>query len=263
MRQITFVALIAVLAAVRASSDEGVRIRYSDPTSRVELKVEQDISVEGHRSIAARTLFFDLDLIQAESSGIAVTIERAGGTYSAHGMDSRLSGRHLAGKSFTLPLGADGDRVLSADSPVLFVGPPVARGVSIAETFAETLPVLPREPVTEGSTWTTRQLVHSLEGWSWGTGVLSGRHRVTSVRHRGGRRLVTVESTAEAELQPIEEPGFTGTIERTVNWTFDATSGRLVSLSMTQESSGISPIQQGDVRVSQVTTVKLGPVARG
>ena len=263
MRQITFLALIAVFAAAPAPSDEGVRIRYADPTSRLELRVEQDISVEGHRSIAGRSLFFDLDLIQAEASGIGVTIERAGGTYSAHGMDSRLSGRHLAGKSFTLPLGADGDRVLAGDSPVLFVGPPVARGVSIAETFAETLPVLPAKPITEGSTWTTQQPVHSLEGWSWGTGVLSGSHRVTSVRHRGGRRLVTVESTAEAELQPIEEPGFTGTIERTFNWTFDATSGRILSLSMTQESTGISPIQQGDVEVNQVTTVELGPAARG
>ena len=263
MRQITFLTLIAVFAAAPAPSDEGVRIRYADSTSRLEITVEQDISVEGHRSIAGRSLFFDLDLIQAEASGIGVTIERAGGTYSAHGMDSRLSGRHLAGESFTLPLGADGDRVLAGDSPVLFVGPPVARGVSIAETLAETLPVLPTKPVTEGSTWTTQQPVHSLEGWSWGTGVLSGSHRVTSVQHRGGRRLVTVESTAEAELQPIEEPGFTGTLERTFNWTFDATSGRLVSLSMTQESSGVSPIQQGDVRMNQVTTVKLGPAARG
>ena len=263
MKQITFVVLIAVLAAVPAPSDEGVRIRYADSTSRLEITVEQDISVEGHPSIAGRSLFFDLDLIQAEPSAIGVTIERAGGTYTAHGMDSRLSGRHLAGGSFTLPLGADGDRVLPGDSPVLFVGPPVARGVSIAETLAETLPVLPRKPVTEGSTWTTQQPVHSLEGWSWGTGVLSGSHRVTSVRHRGGRRLVTVESTAQAELQPIEETGFTGTLERTFNWTFDATSGRLVSLSMTQESSGVSPIQQGDVRVNQVTTVQLGPVARG
>ena len=124
-------------------------------------------------------------------------------------------------------------RLLPGDSPVLFVGPPVARGLSIAETLAETLPVLPTKPVAEGTTWTTQQPVHSLEGWSWGTGVLSGSHRVTSVRHRGGRRLVTVESTAGAELQPIEETGFTGTLERTFNWTFDATSGRLVSLSMT------------------------------
>jgi hypothetical protein len=263
MRQITFVALFTVLAAVPAASDEGVRIRYTDPTSRLELRVEQDISVEGHPSIASRSLFFDLDLIQAEPSGIGVTIERAGGTYTAHGMDSRLSGRHLAGKTFTLSLGAEGEQVLSGGSPVLFVGPPVARGVPVAETFAETLPVLPRKPVIEGSTWTTQQPVHSLEGWSWGTGVLSGRHRVTSIRHRGGRRLVTVESTAEAELQPIEGSGFTGTIERSFNWTFDATSGRLVSLSMTQESTGISPVQQGDVRVNQVTTVKLGPVASG
>jgi hypothetical protein len=32
---------------------------------------------------------------------------------------------------------------------------------------------------------------------------------------------------------------------------------------MTQESNGTSPIQQGDVRVHQVTAVELGPLARG
>jgi hypothetical protein len=67
MKQITFVALIAVLAAEPAPSDEGVRIRYTDSTSRLEITVEQDISVEGHPSIAGRSLFFDLDLIQAGS----------------------------------------------------------------------------------------------------------------------------------------------------------------------------------------------------
>lgn len=263
MRQITFAVLIAVLAAVPAPSEEGVRIRYADPTSQLALKVEQDISVEEHPSIAGRTLFFDLDLSQARSSDIGVTITRAGGTYTAHGMESRLSGRHLAGKTFTLSLGADADRVLAGESPVLFVGPPVTRGVSIAEALVETLPVLPAEPVIEGSTWTTQQPVHSLEGWSWGIGVLNGTHRVTSVDRRGGRRLVTVESTAEAELEPIEKPGFTGTIERAFTWTFDVTSGRLVSLSMTQESNGISPIQQGDIQVNQITTVELGPLAHG
>jgi hypothetical protein len=178
-------------------------------------------------------------------------------------MENRLSGRHLTGKTFTLSLGADADRVLAGESPALFVGPPVTRGVSIAEALAETLPVLPAEPVNEGSTWTTQQPVHSLEGWSWGSGMLSGTHRVTAIARRGGQRLVTVESTAEAELEPVEEPGFTGTIERAFIWTFDATSGRLVSLSMTQESNGISPIQQRDVRVKQITTVELGPLAQG
>ena len=68
---------------------------------------------------------------------------------------------------------------------------------------------------------------------------------------------------AEAALEPIEKPGFTGTIERAFTWTFDVTSGRLVSLSMTQESNGISPIQQRDIQVNQITTIELGPVAQG
>ena len=73
----------------------------------------------------------------------------------------------------------------------------------------------------------------------------------------------SIDLELEAELEPIEKPGFTGTIERTFTWTFDVTSGRLVSLTMTQESNGISPIQQGDVQVNQITTVELGPLAQG
>jgi hypothetical protein len=190
-----------------------------------------------------------------------VTIESAEGTYTAHGMEQRLSGRHLAGREFRLAVDKAESRFIAGESPVIFVGQPVARGVSVAEALVDTLPVLPTDPVSEGSTWRTERSIHSLEGWSWGTGILSGTHRVTSVERRGGRRVVSVESRAEASLAPIEERGFTGTIERAYKWTFDATSGRILSLSMTQESNGISPVPQGDVEVHQITTVELGPLA--
>ena len=166
MRHLLLVVTLAGFAAASAPSDEGVRIRYTDPTSRIWLEVDHDISVREHKSIATRTLFFDLTVsTQGATPEVGVTVQEAGGTYTAHGMEQRLRARHLTGRQFAMSIGDQGSTMTAdepSDSPVIHPGPPVSRGIPIAETLAEILPILPPDPVLEGTTWTTERTIHAL-----------------------------------------------------------------------------------------------------
>ena len=63
---------------------------------------------------------------------------------------------------------------------------------------------------------------------------------------------------AEASLSPMDgEPGYSGDLKRTLSWTFDATDGRLLSMSMEQELEGVCPLPQGETRIHQVTRMEV------
>ena len=46
-----------------------------------------------------------------------------------------------------------------------------------------------------------------------------------------------------------------------LQWTFDATDGRLLSLSMEQETEGRSIVPQGEIHIRQLTRVELTPLS--
>jgi len=48
-----------------------------------------------------------------------------------------------------------------------------------------------------------------------------------------------------------------GTLNRTSNWRFDASDGRLLSVEMEQETSGINTLPQGKMGVQQLTKVEF------
>ena len=92
------------------------------------------------------------------------------------------------------------------------------------------------------------------------TGRMTSRHRVTAVDRRDGHTVVTVATEAEATLGAVKaEPAFSGDLKRTLSWTFDADDGRLLSLSMEQETSGSCPLPQGETDIRQQTRVELVP----
>ena len=121
------------------------------------------------------------------------------------------------------------------------------------------LPVLPEQPVDIGSSWATSQDTRSLEGWAWAHGVLSAQHSVTAIEQLDDHTIVSVSSTAKAQLEKIEkglEYSGEGTLERTSDWRFDVTDGRLLSVSMEQNTSGVNTLPQGEVNVRQTTKVE-------
>jgi len=69
------------------------------------------------------------------------------------------------------------------------------------------------------------------------------------VQSQGNATLVAAEGTT----------GFVGegTLERRFDWTFEADSGRLLSLTLEQEGTGASQLPQGQVQVRQQTRIEL------
>jgi len=192
-------------------------------------------------------------------------IESAKASYTAHGMEQRLSTRHLTGSKVLLALPADG-RELSEiepdDAPVIDVGPPVAGGFSVAGMLMGVLPELPAQPVSMGTSWSTERDVRLLEGWAWVAGRLTSHHRVSAIENRHGRTIVTVDTESEAMIRSSEGTvAYSGSLKRTLHWTFDATGGRVLSIFMEQDTDGTTTLPQGEMVLRQRTELTLVPAA--
>jgi len=264
MKKLSLV-LIPMLLAAGTSANQETPFRYRDLSGRMSVTVNHDISVQEHKSIATRDFSFDLSLTTDPGGAtVMVTIDQAKGSYTAHAQKQRLGTRHLTGKSFPLSIGDQGRRLAASDAPVIDLGPIITEGFSIAGLLDDALPTLPEADVAVGTLWTTRTPVRSLEGWAWGVGQLNSSHRVTGIDRREGHTVVTVTTEAEAHLAPIEGArAYTGNLQRTLRWTFDATDGQLLSLSMEQETKGTCELPQGAVPVEQVTRIELAPPSTG
>jgi len=263
-----FVLTMTLMAASSSHGEQELKVRYRPFSGLMSLTVSQDIEVPKakEKPIATRNFSFDLTMApDPAATAVAVTIEKAKASYTAHGMKERLGTRHLTGKNISLTIGDDGRKVVgaeSSDEPVIDLGMMVDGGFSIGDLFANILPVFPEEAVAVGATWTTERQVRSLEGWAWGIGSLASRHRVTALDRRDGHTVVSGQTDAEAHLNPIEgQRSYKGVVKRTLRWTFDATDGRLLSVSMEQNSEGTSDLPQGEVHFRQQTRVELAPVS--
>jgi len=250
------------MAGLSPASDEP-RLRYRDVSSPMSVTGHQDVDVGEMKSLASRDFSFDLDLVAEPGAGtVTVTITRARASYAAHGQKQRLGTRHLKNTSFPLRVGDEGRRLEAddaSDAPVVDLGPFPAVGLSVAAALADSLPVLPGEAVSVGSTWETERPLQTLEGWGWSAGQMTSRHRVTAVEEEGGHTLIRVSTQADARLRLVENPEHLGSLERSVLWTFDATDGRLRSASIDQQTEGASILPQGVVRHRQRTRIELGP----
>ncbi len=263
MKKLILVLAATSLVASPTQADEGLRIRYRDVSGRMSVTVHQDIDVGEMKSLASRDFSFDLALAADPAAQVVtVTIDRARASFVAHGQKQRLGTRHLTGKSFPLSIGDEGrqlEETGASDAPVIGLGPYPPVGFSVASMLADSLPVLSEEAVAVGATWATERPLQTLEGWGWSTGQLASRHRVTAVERHGDRTVVSVSTEAEASLRLVEDPDKSGTLKRSVHWTFDATAGRLLSASIEQETEGVSLLPQGEVRHRQRTRIELGP----
>jgi len=265
MKKLTLVLTTVLLAATTLQADE--ELRYDDPSGKMSMTVSHDIEVRRSEPVeVSRDFSFDLALATDPSAAaVTVTVDRATGTNEAHGSKQRLGTRHLTGKSALLSIADDG-RQLEADQQSeameVNLGTIVSPGFSISGVLGDILPVLPEEGVVVGTTWTTERPVRSLEGWAWATGVLNSQHRVTAVDERDAHTVLTVVTDATASLGPVEGGrAYSGDLKRTMRWTFDATDGRLLALSMEQETEGDSEVPQGKIPLYQLTRVELAPAS--
>jgi len=89
---------------------------------------------------------------------------------------------------------------------------------------------------------------------------LTSEHTVTAIDQHNGHTIISVTSTSKAQVGKVGsglEYSGDGDLSRTSNWQFDASDGRLLSVSMQQETSGINTLPQGAVGVRQLTKVEF------
>ena len=177
-------------------------------------------------------------------------------------MTQRLPTTTVVGQSFTLTTDNDGRTVKQPDQAQdleIGVGQIIGGDYPVGLAMADILPALPEEPVSIGSAWSTTKSTRSLEGWAWASGELNTQHSVTAIDEVNGHSIVSITSTAQTRLSQSGDGlaySGDGELKRTSNWRFDATDGRLLSLSMEQNTSGINTLPQGEVGVRQSTKVE-------
>jgi hypothetical protein len=244
------------------SVSEELNLRYGNPGGKATLSVSHDISAGGTDSTAGRSFLMDLELSETQDI-VSVKVNKAKGSYTAHGMTQRLPASKLAGQSITFSK-LDNDHELQRADPdndlEIPVGQIIGADYPIGLALVDILPVLPQEPVSVGTTWTSTRNTRSLEGWAWAAGSLSSEHTVTALDKHNGHTIVSVTSTSKAQLKKdgsgLQYSG-DGVLNRTSNWRFDTSDGRLLSVSMEQETSGINTLPQGEVGVRQLTKVEF------
>jgi len=258
----TALVLTSTSLVIADSAFEDLKLRYGNSNGKATLSVSHDISADGHDSMASRSFLMDLELNEVQDK-VSVKVNKAKGSYTAHGMTQRLPVSKLAGQSITFSK-LDNDHALQRTDPDndldIPVGQVIGADYPIGLALADILPVLPERPVSVGTTWTTTRDTRSLEGWAWANGSLDSEHTVTALDRDNGHTIVSVTSTSKAQLgkdgSGLQYSG-DGTLNRTSNWRFDASDGRLLSVSMEQETSGINTLPQGEIEVQQLTKVEF------
>jgi hypothetical protein len=252
----TLIPLLTLLMASSAAADQP-SLRYS-LEGKIELHMEQDMYPGGREEpIADRQ--FDMTFDFAEGEEAAATLAAIKATYTAHGMNQILSTRHLVGQP--VALATDGRSVSHGDpGGDIDLGSVTDGGLHPWSLLVDILPVLPEEPVSKGLSWETTRPIRSLEGWSWAEGIMVYGNEVVDITESAGHTVVHVQSQGRTSVGAADgTTGFVGegTLERRFEWTFDANSGRLLSLSLEQEGSGVNQLPQGQVQVRQQTRIEL------
>lgn len=252
----TPILLLTLLVAPPLAADQSeLRYRFS---GSFQLSMQQELYPGGRTDpIADRR--FDMTFEFDDGNPPAATLATIKGSYTAHGMKQILSTRHLNGQPVMLT--SDG-RTIGLDDPGgdVDLGLIVDRGLYPSELLVDVLPILPDGPVTTGSTWETVRPVRSLEGWAWASGEIRCQHNVVGVTEKGGQMIVQVQSKGATATKAAEgSAGFEGegTLTRRIDWSFNADTGQLLSLSLQQEGSGKNQLPQGLMEVRQVTRIEL------
>ena len=259
MKPNTPILILALLTALPVSADE-LTLRY-DLSGLMQLNMEHTIYGPDRGAPMANRRFsmtFDFGKTKNHDERI-VTLSAIQASYSTHEMNQLLPTAHLTGSKFRL-LG-DGRRYESAEPgrEVPF-GPKTDSGANPSELLAGMLPTLPEGPVSVGMKWDSNRKIVSLVGWAWASGDMQHHHEIIDIQPAVGRTVVTIKTHGETTISSARgHVGFLneGRLSQTVEWRFDAESGRLLSLSAMQEAEGVNLLSQSQVPVRQVTQFEL------
>jgi hypothetical protein len=249
--------LLLILFMASAMAADQPTLRYS-LAGTLQLHMAQVLYPDGReKPIADRRIDMTIEFAEGEEASAKLADIKA--TYTAHGMQQILSTRHLVGQP--VALGTDGRSVSLGDpGGDIDLGSITDGGLYPSSLLVDVLPVLPDGPVSKGMSWEITQPVRSLEGWAWAEGTMHYSNEVVDIRQHAGHTVVHVQSQGETNVDAAAgTKGYLGmgTLKRRLDWIFDADTGRLLSLSLEQESNGANRLPQGRVEVRQQTIIEL------
>jgi hypothetical protein len=259
MKTKTLILNLALLAALPVAANE-TTLQYH-LSGEMQLSMEQDIYVEARsEAIGQRDFSITFDVVDAGNDDeLLVTLASIRASYTAHGMKQRLPASHLNGEEFRLRGDGRSFEAQKGGGEVP-LGTITDGGLRPSELLAGLLPALPDGPVFVGTTWTTDRSILSLEGWAWAGGEMQHHHEVTDIQSSHGRTVVTVRTSGETQIKAADgREGFVGlgTLTQRIDWTFDADSGQLLSLTDAREASGTNQLPQGEIPVHQISRYDL------
>jgi len=259
MKTKTLILNLALLAALPVAANE-TTLQYH-LSGEMQLSMKQDIYVEAlSEAIGERVFSITFDMVDAgDDDELLVKLASISASYTAHGMKQRLPASHLNGEEFRL-LGDGRSYKAQKGGGDVSPGPITAGGLRPAELLAGLLPALPDGPVFVGTTWNTDRSILSLEGWAWAAGEMQHHHEVTDIQSLDGRTVVTVRTLGETQIEAADgHEGFVGlgTLTQRIDWTFDADSGQLLSLTDAREARGTNQLPQGEIPVHQIARYEL------
>ena len=257
----TTLILNLVLLAELAFAAVQPTLRY-DLSGEMQLSMEQEIFVDSREeAIATRNFSMTFDLGNArDNDELLVTLASITGNYTAHGMKQRLPSSHLTGGEFRLLGDGRSFKSQEEDRGEVPLGTITDGGLRPSELLAGLLPTLPDAPVSVGTTWIADRSILSLEGWACAGGEMQHHHEVTDIQQSNGRTVIHVKTHGETAIEAAEgHEGFVGlgTLAQRIDWTFDADSGQLLSLSVEREASGTNLLPQGEIQVRQIARYTL------
>jgi hypothetical protein len=259
MKTTILIPILILLVALPVAADQPT-LRYK-LAGELQLTMEQEIYPGGRTEpLAGRNFEMTFEFLDTPNAdGPQTKLTNIKGSYNAHGMNQRLSTSHLAGEQIFLASDGRSIRLLESGGDI-FLGAITDGGLHPAELLVDVLPTLPEEAVSPGMTWDTERSIHSLEGWAWAGGEIRYHSEITEISGENGHSVVHVRSRGEATIHaPAGNEGFIGegSLVRTLEWSFQADSGQLLSLSLEQEGTGTNQLPQGEIGVRQITRVEL------
>ena len=252
--------MLAILPALGASAADEPVLRYIE-SSTLNLEMEQEIFVgDKPDAIAGRSLTLSFEMSAPSDAGdVDVRVTSAKGSYEAHGMAQRLPASHLKGEQFVLL--SDGVSMSSDGSGgKLSVGTIDGDGLQLSALLVSLMPDLPADTITEGVDWSSSLEFRSLQGWAWAQGVIEYSHKVVNVSESDDAVIVEVRSKGESTLTTADGNDVyvgEGYVSQTMEWRFDASSGRLIDVSLNQQATGTNVMPRGEVPFRQTTRITM------
>ena len=85
-------------------------------------------------------------------------------------------------------------------------------------------------------------------------------HKITDIQLSNRRTIIYVKTYGKTAIEAADgRESFLGedTLAQSIDWTFDADSGLLLSLSVEREANGTNQLSQGEIPVRQIARYKL------